>query len=53
VLDGSGPAEFEPPDLSDWPEIVIGKDFSLAKCVNLDRLSRKEIEAGIPVTLLL
>jgi len=48
VLDGSGPAEFEPPDLSDWPEIVIAKTSHLAKCVNLDRLSRKEIESWHP-----
>ena len=42
TLDGSGPAEFAPPDLSEWPEI----DFDLGddvKKVNLDTLTKEEI----------
>ena len=42
TLDGSGPAEFEAPDLSEWPEI----DFDLGsdvKKVNLDTLSKEEV----------
>jgi fumarate hydratase class I len=42
TLDGSGPAEFAPPDLSEWPEI----DFDLGddvRRVNLDTLTREEV----------
>jgi fumarate hydratase class I len=45
VLDGNGPAEFEPPNLSDWPEIVLERTSHAAKRVNLDRLSKKEMES--------
>jgi fumarate hydratase class I len=47
-LDGSGPAAFEAPDLSEWPEI----DFDLGsdvRRVNLDTLTAEEVatwEAG-------
>ncbi len=42
TLDGSGPARFEPPDLSEWPDIAfeLGDDV---RRVNLDTLSREEI----------
>lgn len=42
-LDGSGPAEFTPPDLSEWPDI----EFELGdevKRVNLDTVTQAEIE---------
>jgi fumarate hydratase class I len=42
TLDGSGPAEFAPPDLSEWPEI----DFDLGddvRRVNLDTLTPEEV----------
>jgi fumarate hydratase class I len=42
TLDGTGPAEFRPPDLSEWPEI----DFDLgdeARRVNLDTLTPEEV----------
>lgn len=42
TLDGSGPAEFVPPDLSEWPEI----DFDLGddvRRVNLDTLTPEEV----------
>lgn len=42
TLDGNGPAEFAPPDLSEWPEI----DFDLGddvRRVNLDTLTPEEV----------
>lgn len=53
TLDGSGPAEFTPPDLSEWPDI----DFDLGsdvRRVNLDTLTPEEIanwKAGETVLL--
>ena len=40
-LDGSGPAEFEPPDLSLWPDIAY-EPSSTARRVNLSTVSRDE-----------
>ena len=42
TLDGSGPARFEPPDLSDWPDITfeLGDD---ARRVDLQTLTRTEM----------
>jgi fumarate hydratase class I len=42
VLDGSGPAALDPPNLADWPEIMLGDDLAAARKVDLDRLSREE-----------
>ncbi len=44
ALDGSGPAEFEPPDLSEWPDIEfeLGDDV---KRVNIDSLTAEEIQS--------
>ena len=42
-LDGSGPAEFAPPDLSEWPDL----DFELGddvRRVNLDTLTREDVQ---------
>jgi fumarate hydratase class I len=41
-LDGSGPARFEPPDLSEWPDVEfeLGPDV---RRVNLDTLTRDEM----------
>jgi fumarate hydratase, class I len=47
VLDGSGPAEFEAPRLSDWPAVTWTPDAK-AKRVNLDRLSREEVASWQP-----
>jgi fumarate hydratase class I len=47
VLDGSGPAEFETPDLSDWPAVSWTPDAK-SKRVNLDRLTREEVAAWKP-----
>ena len=42
-LDGSGPAEFEAPDLDEWPDIEfeMGDDV---KRVNLDTITQEQIE---------
>jgi fumarate hydratase, class I len=47
VLDGSGPAEFEEPKLSDWPNITWSPDAS-SKRVNLDTLTREEVTSWKP-----
>jgi fumarate hydratase class I len=47
VLDGSGPAEFEEPKLSDWPKITWSPDAS-SKRVNLDTLTREEVISWKP-----
>src|SRR5688572_19538729 len=41
VLDGSGPAHFDPPSLEDWPKLAL--DQSSARRVNLDTLTKTEI----------
>ena len=43
TLDGSGPAHFEPPDLSEWPDIAfeLGDDV---RRVNLDTLTPEEVQ---------
>ncbi len=47
VLDGSGPAEFEEPKLSDWPA-VTWKPNSSSKKVLLDTLTREEVASWKP-----
>ncbi len=42
VLDGSGPAQLEPPDLSQWPDVAWAPAQS-ARRVDLDRLTRAEV----------
>ena len=42
VLDGSGPAEFEAPKLSDWPAVTWTPDAKSTK-VNLDQLTREQV----------
>jgi fumarate hydratase class I len=42
-LDGSGPAVFSPPDISDWPELVIDKTAGQYRRVSLDTLDDAEI----------
>ena len=41
VLDGSGPAKFEPPSLDDWPRLTM--DFASSRRVDLDTLTKQEI----------
>jgi fumarate hydratase, class I len=42
VLDGSGPAHFEPPDPGMWPRIALD-DGAGARRVNLDTLTREQL----------
>ncbi len=52
VLDGSGPAEFQPPKLSDWPEISWSAGET-ARRVDLDRITREDVAAWKPGETLL
>jgi len=47
VLDGSGPAEFEAPSLSDWPAVTWTPDAKSRK-VNLDELTREAVASWKP-----
>src|SRR5256884_7925344 len=47
VLDGSGPAELEAPQLSDWPAIAWTPDAK-SRRVNLDQLTKAEVAAWKP-----
>jgi fumarate hydratase class I len=47
VLDGSGPAEFEEPKLSDWPAVTWKPDAKARK-VFLDRLTPAEVASWKP-----
>lgn len=42
TLDGSGPAVFSPPDISNWPELSMSTGESVRK-VNLDAITKEEI----------
>ena len=42
TLDGSGPAVFEPPDISNWPELVFEAGESVKK-VSLEAITKEEI----------
>ncbi len=52
VLDGSGPAEFAAPRLSDWPS-VSWKPDARSRRVDLDRLTRAEVATWKPGETLL
>lgn len=52
TLDGSGPAEFEPPSLDDWPAITW-KAAENTRHVNLDTISQSDIEQWQPGETLL
>jgi len=47
VLDGSGPAEFEEPKLSDWPPVTWKPDAN-SKHVDLDKLTKEEVASWKP-----
>ncbi|HWI34825.1 MAG TPA: fumarate hydratase, partial [Burkholderiales bacterium] len=47
VLDGSGPAEFEAPKLSDWPQVTWTADAK-SRRVNLDTLTKAEVATWKP-----
>ena len=42
-LDGSGAAEFEPPDLAEWPDIEFDLGSNVRK-INLDTLTKAEVD---------
>jgi fumarate hydratase class I len=52
VLDGSGPAEFEPPSLDDWPKVTWAPSAQ-ARRVNLDTLTREQVKTWKPGETLL
>jgi fumarate hydratase class I len=52
VLDGSGPAEFIPPHLEDWPNIVWEGGVN-SRRVNLDTVTRAEVATWKPGETLL
>src|SRR3989440_7467885 len=52
VLDGSGPAQFEAPQLCDWPAVSWTPDAS-SRRVNLDTLTRAEVASWKPGETLL
>jgi len=43
VLDGTGPADFEPPPLDLWPDLPLDAAGGQARRVDLDRLTREEV----------
>jgi fumarate hydratase class I len=47
VLDGSGPAELEAPNLSDWPQVTWTPD-ARSRRIDLDRLTREEVATWKP-----
>src|SRR2546423_1644140 len=47
VLDGSGPAQFEAPSLSDWPAVTWTPDAK-SRRVDLDTLTREEVASWKP-----
>jgi fumarate hydratase class I len=53
VLDGSGPAVFEPPSLDDWPKVNWTPDLDKSKRVNLDTLTKAEVASWKPGDTLL
>ncbi len=47
VLDGSGPAELQAPQLSDWPAVTWKPDASSTR-VNLDTLTKEQVASWKP-----
>ncbi len=52
VLDGSGPAQLDPPSLEDWPEITWEADETVRR-VNLDTVTERDIAEWKPGDTLL
>ncbi|WP_192246608.1 fumarate hydratase [Mesorhizobium silamurunense] len=52
-LDGSGPAQFDVPNLSDWPDIVIEQSRIGTRRVDLDQLDDAEVQSWRPGETLL
>ncbi|MBN9233936.1 MULTISPECIES: fumarate hydratase [Phyllobacteriaceae] len=45
VLDGSGPAELEAPCADDWPQVVLDQTGIVSRQVDLDTLSREDVQS--------
>jgi fumarate hydratase class I len=43
TLHGSGPARFDPPDLADWPDVVLERTGEGLRRVDLDRLAPDDV----------
>ena len=52
VLDGSGPADLQPPSLDDWPKVGWSPAAG-ARCVDLDNLKPAEVQSWKPGDILL
>lgn len=52
-LDGSGPAHLHRPALSDWPEVHWAPDYKSSKQVDLNNLTKEEVESWKPGQTLL
>jgi fumarate hydratase class I len=52
-LDGSGPAHLHRPSLSDWPEVHWAPDYKSSKQVDLNNLTKEEVESWKPGQTLL
>ena len=48
TLRGDGPAQLEPPQITDWPEIDLGDTWKSARRVNLAGLTRDQIASWHP-----
>jgi fumarate hydratase class I len=53
VLDGSGPSYIEPPSLSSWPDVNWQPDTERSQRVNLNTLTKPEVESWKPGQTLL
>jgi fumarate hydratase class I len=53
TLDGSGPAVFTPPDLRDWPEVLLDHSAARARRIDLDALTDEAVAALEPGETLL
>ena len=53
TLDGSGPASFTPPDVTDWPEILLDQASAQATRIDLDNLTDEVVGSLTPGQTLL
>ncbi|MGY4829640.1 fumarate hydratase [Sphaerotilaceae bacterium SBD11-9] len=53
VMDGSGPAYIDPPSLDLWPDVHWAPDYNKSRKVNLDTLTREEVQSWKPGETLL
>ena len=53
VLDGSGPAYCEPPNLEDWPKVDWAPDYERSKRIDLNTLTPAEVASWKPGQTLL